>query len=127
LIEGFYSNPALRGPCYSSCPEQLATMSTANNYKLEVWKGGWNLLSVDPECLRAIVRISATTKYNRCTFPSLFLQTFVCLSKAPVTVVLNSTPWIVPGGIYPVLTGIDLVGSVNGAENIVKFLKSQVG
>ncbi|OQV15462.1 hypothetical protein BV898_10337 [Hypsibius exemplaris] len=80
-------------------------MSSVERFQLVGWKGGWTLPSVDPECLRAIV--------------------FVALSKSPVDVMLNTSPWNAPESVYPFLCGPSPKSIKSGAENIIKYLKTQ--
>ncbi|GAV07485.1 hypothetical protein RvY_17312 [Ramazzottius varieornatus] len=72
-------------------------------HELEVWRGDWQLLSIDPECLRAAA--------------------YVRLSGAPVSIVQNAEPWSIVSGAYPVLRG-ENKSQISGADAIVKRLRS---
>ncbi|XP_055343837.1 metaxin-1-like isoform X2 [Paramacrobiotus metropolitanus] len=73
-------------------------------YQLTVWKGSWDIPSVDPECLRAI--------------------TFARLSDVPVSLMVDSAPWKTASQTYPILT-IPNGYEYHGAENVVRFLQTE--
>lgn len=52
------------------------------------------------------------------------LQAYARLSESPVALTINSAPWNVSGGVYPVLHAPS--GPVVGADSIIRFLRNEV-